>query len=79
LIARAVGTYSRDGKDGRLSHKDHNVGGHRSAVAFWLAYIASYDFGLSREEIRAPALVGAGIIAALVAVEFFGNKLRKLK
>jgi hypothetical protein len=50
-----------------------------SAVAFWLAYIADYDFGLSREEIRAPALVGAGIIAALVAVEFFGNKLRKLK
>jgi hypothetical protein len=78
LIARAVGAYSRDGKDGRLSHKDHNVGVHR-AFAFWLAYIASYDFGLSREEIRAPALVGAGIIAALVAVEFFGNKLRKLK
>jgi hypothetical protein len=48
-----------------------------SAVAFWLAYIARYDFGLSREEIRAPALVGAGIIAALVAVEFFGKKLRK--
>jgi hypothetical protein len=50
-----------------------------SAVAFWLAYIARYDFGLSREEIRAPALVGAGIIAALVAVEFFGKKLRKPK
>jgi hypothetical protein len=50
-----------------------------SAAAFWLAYIARYDFGLSRGEIRAPALVGAGIIAALVAIEFFGEKLRKPK
>jgi len=50
-----------------------------SAVAFWLAYIAHYDFGLSRQEIRTPAVVGAGIIAALVAVEFFGKKLRKPK
>jgi hypothetical protein len=46
-------------------------------TALSLAYIAHYDFGFSREEIRAPALVGAGIIAALVAVEFFGKKLRK--
>jgi hypothetical protein len=50
-----------------------------SAVAFWLAYIAHYDFGLSRQEVRTPAVVGAGIIAALVAVEFFGKKLRKPK
>jgi hypothetical protein len=50
-----------------------------TAVALSLAYIAHYDFGLSREEIRTPALVGAGIIAVLVAVEFFGKKLRKAK
>jgi hypothetical protein len=50
-----------------------------SVVAFWLAYIARYDFGLSHEEIRAPALVGAGIIAALVVIDFFGKELRKLE
>ena len=48
-------------------------------TALSMAYIAHYDFGLSREEIRTPALVGAGIIAVLVAVEFFGKKLRKAK
>jgi hypothetical protein len=36
-------------------------------------------FHISREEIRTPALVGAGVIAALVAVEFFGKKLAKPK
>jgi hypothetical protein len=49
------------------------------AVALTLGYIAHYDFGLSRVEIRTPALVGAGIIAVLVAVEFFGKKLRRAK
>ena len=48
-----------------------------SAIALSLAYIAHYDFGLSREEIRTPAVVGAAVIAVLVAVEFFGKKLRK--
>jgi hypothetical protein len=50
-----------------------------TAVALSLAYIAHYDFGFSREEIRIPALVGAGIIALLVAAEFFAESLRKLK
>ena len=50
-----------------------------SAVAFWLAYIAHYDFGLSRQEIRTPAVVGAVVIAALVTIEFFGKKLAKPK
>ena len=49
------------------------------AVALSLAYIAHYDFGFSREEIRAPALIGAGIIAALVAADFFVESLRKRK
>ncbi len=44
-----------------------------------LAYIAHYDFDLSREEVRGAAMVGAGVIAASVAIEFFGKKLRKLK
>jgi len=48
-------------------------------TALSLGYIAHYDFGFSREEIRAPALVGAGIIAALVAGDFFAERLRKLK
>jgi len=48
-------------------------------AALSLAYIAHYDFGLSREEIRTPAVAGAGVIAALVAIEFFGEKLRQPK
>jgi hypothetical protein len=41
-----------------------------TATVLTLAYIAHFDFGLSSEEIRGLALVAAGIIAALVAVEF---------
>lgn len=48
-------------------------------AALTLAYIAHYDFGLSRQEIRTPAVVGAVVIGALVAVEFFSKKLRRLK
>ena len=48
-------------------------------TALSLAHIAHYDFGLSRQEIRTPAVVAAAVIAALVAVEFFGKKLRKPK
>jgi len=44
-----------------------------------VGYIAHYDFGFSREEIRAPALAGAIVIAALLAVEYFGKKLQKFK
>jgi len=50
-----------------------------AAAALSLAYIAHYDFGLSCEEIRTAALVGAVVIAVLVAVEFFGKKLAKPK
>jgi hypothetical protein len=46
-------------------------------AALSLAYVAHYDLGLSREEIRTPAVIGAAVIAVLVAVEFFGKKLRK--
>jgi hypothetical protein len=50
-----------------------------ATTAFWLAYIADDDFGLSREEIRTSAVVGAVVIAALVAIEYFGKKLAKPK
>jgi hypothetical protein len=48
-------------------------------TALSLAYIAHYNFGLSRQEIRTSALAAAAIIAMLMAVEFFGKKLRKPK
>jgi hypothetical protein len=50
-----------------------------AVTALSLAYIAHYILGLSRQEIRTPAVVGAAVIAVLVAVEFFGKKLRKAK
>jgi hypothetical protein len=46
-------------------------------TAFLAGYIAHYDFGFSRQEIRTPAVVGAAIIGLLVATEYFGKKLRK--
>jgi hypothetical protein len=53
--------------------------GTATMAALTLAYIAHYDFGLSRQEIRTPAVAAAAVIAMLVAVEFFGKKLRKPK
>jgi hypothetical protein len=50
-----------------------------SAAALTLAYVAHYGFGFSREEIRIPAMVAASVIALLMAIEFFGKKLRKPK
>jgi ABC-type proline/glycine betaine transport system permease subunit len=53
-----------------------------SAAAFTavtLAYIARYDLGFSREEIRTFAVVAASVAVALVVTEFFGKRLRKLK
>jgi hypothetical protein len=48
-------------------------------TAVTLAYIAYYELGLSREEIRTLAVVAANVAVALVVIEFFGKKLRKLK
>jgi hypothetical protein len=42
-------------------------------------YIAHFDFGLSRQDIRTPAVVGAVVIGLLVATEYFNKKLRKPK
>jgi hypothetical protein len=61
------------------------------AVSRWLAgvgaivtalsvgYIAHYDFGFSRQEIRTQAVIGAAIIGLLMATEYLGKKLRKPK
>jgi hypothetical protein len=62
-----------------LGRKDRESGVAATAVALALAYIAHYDFGISREEIRAAALIGAGFIVALVAGEFFAKRMRRLK
>jgi hypothetical protein len=48
-------------------------------AAIMLGYIAHYNYGLSREQIRNPAVIGAAAIALLIAVEYFGKKLRRPK
>ena len=46
-------------------------------AAISLGYVAHYGFGFSRSEIRGGATIVAIIIAALLAIEFFGKKLGK--
>jgi hypothetical protein len=53
------------------------LGAMAATTALSVAYIAHYDFGPSRQQIRTPAVIGAIVIAVLVAVEIFGKKLRK--
>ena len=48
-------------------------------AAFAVGYIAHNDFGISLQEIRVLAAIGMSTIAALLAIEFFGRKLRKSK
>ncbi|MBR0965041.1 hypothetical protein JQ554_14025 [Bradyrhizobium diazoefficiens] len=43
----------------------------------WVAFFAHYEFGLSRQEIRTPALAGAAIIGLLMATEIVVETLRK--
>jgi hypothetical protein len=50
-----------------------------TTAALTLAYVAHYDFGLSRQQIRTPAVVAACVIAVVVAIEFFRKKLRRPK
>jgi len=50
-----------------------------ACIAVVSASIAHDDFDLSPQGIRTVAMVSAAVIAALVAIEFFGKKLRKLK
>jgi hypothetical protein len=53
--------------------------GTATTAALTLAYVAHYDFGLSRQQIRTPAVVAACVIAVVVAIEFFRKKLRRPK
>jgi hypothetical protein len=48
-------------------------------VAFLLAYAAHNDFGISRVDIRDWALLASVLIGSLVAIDFFGKKLKKPK
>jgi len=53
------------------------AGGSAVLTAIFVGYVAHYDFGLSREQIRLPAVCGAAVIAVLMAIKFFGHKFRK--
>jgi hypothetical protein len=46
-------------------------------VAIALRHVALYDLGLSGEEIRTGAVIAAMAMAAVVAIDFVGNKLGK--
>ena len=48
-------------------------------VAFVVGYVARFDLGFSPQEIRVAAVVIAVALAALIAIDFFGKKLRKAK
>jgi hypothetical protein len=66
-------------------------GPSETAILRWLAavgaivtassvgYIAHYDLGFSRQEIRTKAVIGAAIIGLLMAAEYLNKKLRKPK
>jgi hypothetical protein len=41
--------------------------------------VALYDIGLSGEHVRGASMVAAILLAALIAVDFFGKKLKKAK
>jgi hypothetical protein len=47
------------------------VAGSAALVAFTLGYVAHYDIGLSRIEIRYSALVVTALIAMLLATDLF--------
>jgi Kef-type K+ transport system membrane component KefB len=48
-------------------------------TALTLGYFAHYELGFSRQDIRTPAMAAAAVIAILMVIEFFCNKLRKPK
>jgi hypothetical protein len=48
-------------------------------AAIALDYVAHCDLGFSLQEIRGAAMITAVIIAALIAIDFFGKKLGKAK
>lgn len=49
------------------------------AVALLGGYVAHNDFGISFNEIRIGAAIGASTIITLLVIEYFARKLRKSK
>jgi hypothetical protein len=84
-IRLAPGHPGRIVRRGDDHFQDHRLSGYRLHGGDGRAhveYIAHYDFGLSRLDIRTSALLGAAtfvlIVALLLATEYF-EKLRKPK
>jgi hypothetical protein len=48
-------------------------------IALTLSYVAHYEIGLSEQDIRDIALTGAIFMGLILAIEYFGEKLRKPK
>lgn len=55
------------------------VVGSAILVAVTLGYVAHYDIGLSRLEIRHAALIASGSIAIVLAIELFRRYRHKPK
>jgi hypothetical protein len=55
------------------------VSGSAALVAFILGYVAHYDLGLSRVEIRDAAFVAAAMITMLLATESVRRRWQKPK
>jgi hypothetical protein len=55
------------------------VAGSVALVAYTLGYVAHYDIGLSRLEIRHTALIASGSVAILLAIELFRSYRHKPK
>jgi hypothetical protein len=55
------------------------VAGSAALVAFTLGYVAHYDIGLTRIEIRYSALIATALIAMLLATELFRRCWHKPK
>jgi len=48
-------------------------------AALTAGYTARYDFGLSPQQIRSQAVMVAIVIGVLLAIDYYGKKLRKPK
>jgi hypothetical protein len=48
-------------------------------VALALGYLAICDLGLSRDLVRSAAMIAAILIAATLAIDYFGKKLGNTK
>jgi hypothetical protein len=58
---------------------DRRVEGEFRRFAFILSHVAHYERGFSEQEIRDIARTGAIVMGLILAIEYFGDKLRKPK